>query len=53
MGIYKPGTVGYDNWLKGQWPLESGWEYKEPNEIRNWSPTHWMPLPPPPTTEAE
>jgi len=49
MGIYKPGTVGYNLWKKGGWPLESGWEYKEPSEIRNWRPTHWMPLFPPPT----
>lgn len=56
MGRYAPGTVGYEMWKQGRWPIlwptiESGWEYREPNSTCNWKPTHWMPLADPPVVK--
>ena len=51
MAFYPPGSVGYDMWVKGQGPLESGWKYHNPGGPCYWKPTHWMPLLPPPVVK--
>jgi hypothetical protein len=38
-------------WRKG--PMGEGWHYASGEGMDDSQPTHWMPLPPPPTNETE
>lgn len=48
---YPVGSPGYAKWQKGEGPLGIGWDWYESvhNWSHSWQPTHWMPLPPPPS----
>jgi hypothetical protein len=52
IAFYGEGSQGFNRWEKGEGPLESGWRWIEPqnNWASTWHPTHWMPLPEPPTS---
>jgi len=51
MGRYRPGSIGYDHWKRGIGYETIGWQWYEPfaGAEYTWKPTHWMPLPAPPT----
>lgn len=50
MGKYTEGSPGYAKWKDGYGPLNSGWAWDtHHNWLTTWNPTHWMPLPPPPS----
>lgn len=50
MTKYGDGSPGYEKWLSGDGPRNSGWDWWEPfsNWAHTWHPTHWQPLQEPP-----
>jgi hypothetical protein len=51
MGKYPKGSIGYAKWEAGDGPINLGWVWIEEkhNSAHTWLPTHWMPLPEPPS----
>jgi hypothetical protein len=51
---YGESSPGYALWLRGDGPLNCGWEWSEPkaNSFHTWKPTHWTQLLAPPGVPA-
>lgn len=52
---YPEGSPGYAAYERGDGPLGLGWDWYESvhNWSHTWKPTHWMPLPTPPSNGGQ